>query len=329
MTVWTIESDSDPLLAAQPVKVIFDLPSVVEADVTTDSQQPLSTHQASIHFRLSSLVSSAQKKPIDQWLIRCELRDEASEVIDYKPKTTLASDLASPIKVIDSDESSRSVGLSLDGHLPTIGAAHVGTDAGKKSSLSRQFERLPPLQAVTAAGTIRRGRGVYFKMSRTGQQVLDGEKEFTVVFAVPTGWRVGLIDVTVSAQSKESTFPGIEPSMRTIADEHFVLVACRRGDHRAAQVARDLASQEHELRRLFRSHQPMQTINSLPTLIHSVASKFDRDPAPYDQLLKSVLLDKVDPHLDQQLRRQPMPIRLAVIDYDRKRRRLLKLHREN
>ena len=77
---------------------------------------------------------------------------------------------------------------------------HIGGDDQIKNSDSTQYQKRAPQQAMIAAGTTDRGRGVYFKFRWTADQVLEGEKRFRWTVAVPESWRGGLIDVQIIGQ---------------------------------------------------------------------------------------------------------------------------------
>ena len=129
----------------------------------------------------------------------------------------------------------------------------------KKTLDSYQYNQIAPVQAVTASGTIDRGRGVYFKLRWTATQVLEGEKKFTLTFRVPEAWRSGLMDVSVIAQSHHSSFAKWDDGVKTIGAANFVVAVYRQGDREAAKAAQVLAESELKLREVAASvkHPPV------------------------------------------------------------------------
>lgn len=301
-----------PTLADDPAPVRFDLPPVVAAVPAADPYDP---KRVTVELLLSSMIESPDVPRIDQWLVRCQPRDHAVQIKDYSPRTETASELATPIQVKQTREQSNSFGLSLDGGYGPAVRGNAGMDHARKDCNSLQFDRVAPEQAVTAAGTINRGRGVYFKLRWTAQQVLEGEKVFRLTLAVPRSWRGSLLDVSVVAQSEHATFAGWDREIRTIGAANFVVAVHRQGDSQAAALAGALADAEHALRSAT-SRQPTTAALSLPSMLRQFAVKLDREPAgPEDDWLARLLVGRADPHLDKQISKLPMSVRVAVLDY--------------
>jgi hypothetical protein len=266
------------------------------------------------------MIESPQAPRIDQWLIRCQPRDSQVRVVDYAPRTETASDLATPIQIKKTDEESSSVGLSVDGSYGHAIRASGGFDRGEKSTNSIQFDRLAPVQAVTASGTINRGRGVYFKLRWTARQVLEGEKTFRLTFQVSPQWRGSLMDVSVVAQSERKALGTWERKPETIGSDEFVVAIYRQGDQQAAEHARALSLAEDTIREVAAEQRPPARSSSLPVMLRQVAMKLELEPDPHDlDWMQRLLLEQADPHLDREISKLPMPVRVAVLDYDDKR----------
>ena len=100
-----------PALAAGAV-IRFDVPPTVAVKPVSD--EPDSDHILECSIRISSLIVSPDSPPIDQWLVVCQPRDRGLAIVDYSPKTNTESDMEGPIEVKRTDESSASIGLSMD-----------------------------------------------------------------------------------------------------------------------------------------------------------------------------------------------------------------------
>lgn len=238
------------------------------------------------------------------------------EIDDYAPRTETASGLATPIQVKKTAEETNGFGLSLDGAYGHAVQGKVGSDHAKKNTSTLQFDRVAPLQAVTAAGTINRGRGVYFKLRWTAQQVLEGEKTFQLTLRVPNGWRGSLLDVSVVAQSDRKSFTPWDRETRTDGSANFVVAIYRDGDAAAAELSRALADAEYTLRSTAAKHNVFGEVNSLPMMLRHVAMKLDLESSqPHQGWLQRLLAGQADPHLDKDIRQMPMPLRIAVLDY--------------
>lgn len=300
-----------PSLADAP-QVAFDLPPITAAS-STDDDPALVTFQ----LRLSSIIPAADAPRVDQWLVRCQPRNQDVLVADYAPRTETSSDLATPIQVKEIDESSQAFGISIDANHGNLVTGHAGTDHSKKTSTSQQFDRLAPHQAVTAAGTINRGRGVYFKLRWTARQVLEGEKRFSITLRVPEHWRGSLVDVSVVAQAQHKSLVSWETETKTVGSANFVIAVYRQGDSDALATAQQLADAEQALRAIARRQVRTPPSPTLPNMLRHVARKLDlQQDRPQPNWLPRVLLDQADPHLDKEICKLSMPTRLAVLNYD-------------
>jgi hypothetical protein len=174
-----------------------------------------------------------------------------------------------------------------------------------------------PVHAVTTSGTINRGRGVYFKLRWTAQQILEGEKTFRLTLKVPSGWRGTLMDVSVIAQGERKTITW-ERETKTIGSANFVVAVFKEHDRDAEAEARSLAECEYALRTLAAKHRASEAnSHSLPSVLRHVANKldFESDHQQDTDWLQRLLTNRADPHLDKQISRLPMPIRVAILDY--------------
>jgi hypothetical protein len=298
------------LCADHPQAVKFDLPPTVVADPAGPSDL------VSIQLRLSSMIETPEPLAVSQWVVRCVPRDQAIMIADYAPRTETGSEFATPIQVKQTAEESKSAGISVDAAYGHLARANLGSDHAKKNSDSVQFDRVAPLQVVTAAGTIQRGHGVYFKLRWTATQVLEGEKTFQITMRVPPGWRGGLVDVSVIAQSESKSLAPWDRDPKTIGSAEFVVAAYRSGDHEAEQLARSVSTAELTLRELADRAALRSRGKSLPGLLQQFATKLDLEPSrDQDQWVQRLVTGRADPYFDHRIKKLPMPIRVAVLDY--------------
>jgi hypothetical protein len=321
----------------------FDLPPTAVARPVDLSDRMTPTVQAGesmqIELRLSSMVSGSKLPTIDRWMVQVVPRATSWRVLDYSPRTETGTDYASPIQVKRSDESTRSIGIAADGGYGHLASAHLGADNGDKQSEAIQFDKHAPLHAVSAAGTIERGRGVYYKLRWTSQQVLEGEKTFQVAFDVPPGFRAGMLDVVVMAYGKPAKtnpisgvwaeMPLLETSSSStmLGKAHFTVAVHREGDDAAWSLARQLASAEARLRQVASGHRADTSIRSLPTLIRHVAAKIDVDSVDvHGDWTERLIAGQADPYIDPVIRKLPTDLRVVALDYNDSRRALLALN---
>jgi hypothetical protein len=300
-----------PAQASEAV-IQFDLPPTMVAETVT---QDTATLTARCELRISSLIATPGTPVIDQWLVQCQPRDPAIRIVDYAPKTEADSDVEGPIQIKISDEQTGSVGLSLDGNYGHSLHGGVGADRGSKSTNSRQYNMAAQAQTVTAAGTINRGRGVYFKLRRSAHQILEGEKVFQITLRVPRHWRGSLIDVSVVAQSERKSLGGWDRQVKTLGASKFVVAAYAGGDTEAEKLSRQLAEAEQHLQD-WASTQTAHRDTSLPALLRQVAVKLELEQPEQDlRWIRRLMAGDADPYLDQEIQRLPMDVRIAVLEY--------------
>ncbi|MGI9473024.1 MAG: hypothetical protein ACR2NZ_15900 [Rubripirellula sp.] len=310
--------------AAQRPTVHFDLPPTAAAEAVGDEMTLVT-----VELSLSSMIDTTEVPRIDQWLVRCQPRGKAISIADYAPRTETSSDLVSSIQVKRTEEESNSLGVGVNGNYGHAVHGNAGLDHSKKNTNSMQFDRVAPLHAVTASGTINRGRGVYFKLRWTAQQVLEGEKTFRLTLRVPATWRGGLVDVSVLAQSEKKSFAGWDRETQTLGSANFVVAVYRQGDRDAAAKARTLSDAEFALRSVIIEHRTAQKVTSIPSMLRHVAKKFELESVSTSEMwLQRLLLDRADAHMDAEIRKLPMPVRVAVLDYVDERDNFLAMHRQ-
>lgn len=328
--------------SAEPGHLIsFDLPPTAVA-VPISEQRPgdlMTSHESEpveITLRLSSLVSGGEMPQIDRWMVRCVPRPPAWSVINYSPRTETASEYASPIQVTTSDEQSQSLGMAADVTHGNLARGHVGIDAGTKQSEAMQYDRVAPLHAVTASGTIERGRGVYYKLRWTSTQVLEGEKEFSITFDVPAGFRTGLVDVSVVAMGRPAKTGSMAAVMshipvlgedvggiRALGEARFVVGVYAEGDPVAWRAVRAMADAEAVLRREAAQVRAPSPSRSLSTMIRHVAAKLDVDSVDlHSDWPERLIFENADPYMDPIIKRLPADLRVLVLDYCDARRQV-------
>lgn len=301
--------------------VHFDLAHTAKA-TSVESQQTL----VRCELHLSSLVIDANAPRADQWIVRCQPRDSAMQIVDYFPRTEAASEIDGSIQIKSSQESTQSFGIGVDGEYAKAISGNIGADAGKKQTETKTFNRVAPLRAVTVSGTYDRGRGVYFKLHSTAKQILEGEKVFRLTLRVPHQWSGGIIDVSVSAKSSQRGFPSWDSRSKQLATTRFAVAAYRDGDDEAASLAMQIADRERELRRIHSRHADSVAAPTLPLMLRHVAAKLDLDsPPPKADWIERLIAGQVDPYMDSHISRLPMEVRVAVIEYHEARNKLARL----
>lgn len=314
------QPDSTPATEVPAANASAAQDSPTNASAAVESAAVESAVPMTFELRLSSMIATPKPPRIDQWLVTCVPRDRSLLIADYAPKTELAGDANGPVSVKRIDESTDSIGLSIDGSYGHAVKGRAGADHGRKSSETVEFQRQAPVQAVIASGTVDRGRGVYFKLRWTSQQVLEGEKTMRITLAVPPGWRGGLVDVSVIAQSERVKLAGLDRDVETLGKARFTVAVYRDGDREAERRALALAHAEDELRSLARATRRDRSVGSLSTLLHLVAVKVDPSPDPEPAVcIERLIRGDADPHRDPAIRKLPTNVRVAALEYDERR----------
>ncbi|MCM2372515.1 hypothetical protein [Aporhodopirellula aestuarii] len=341
VTLVTLTTPPTAARGADQHVISFDLPPTAVA-VPVASQRPddlivrSGGEPVEVTLRLSSLVSGSAFPQIDRWMIRCVPRQTSWQVMNYSPRTETASEYSGTIQVKTCDEESESFGASVDLTQGSLATANVEGGKGSKQTESLQYERHAPLHAVTASGTIERGRGVYYKLRWTSTQVLEGEKEFKITFDVPAGFRAGLLDVSVVAIGRPakkssvsdafSQIPVIgedRDSMRPLGEGRFVVAVHAEGDPVAWNAAREFAEAEATLRNEARKVRATSPARSLSTLLRHVAAKLDADSVDlHSDWAERLIFNKADPYVDPIIRKLPADVRVVALEYCDARRSL-------
>jgi len=302
------------LAAADPIS--FDLPPVASA--TADPADPRVVH---VEFPLSVHVGDRSAQ-VDQLSVVIRPRFAHAQLVDYSPRTLTESDIDGSIQIRRTEEDSRTIGLGLNAHYFASGTA--AADMADKQIESVEFQRRAGVRAVVTSGTIERGHGVAFKLRRTGQQVLEGEKLFAVSLEVPASWRASLIDVAVAAEHLDQQFFTGAVDVKTVGRSTFCVAIHRGGDVGAAKLASRLSRQEMRLRTIAKREPRTKGIAAVfPVSLGSVFEKRGRR----DGWVERIIAEQADVYLDEQIAELPVSQRVAVLDYAEARDEFLDLNR--
>lgn len=235
--------------------VRFDVPQVVEAKVLESSEDGGGDLLITVEMTISIIVDSLSAPRIDQLVVEMTPRGGSAMVVDYAPRTELASNYSGGIEVQQTDESSRSVGVSVDAGYPPVGGGNLSAARSEKNVSSVKFNRVAPMHLIAASGTTRRGRGVYFKFRSTDQQIIEGDRTLRVTFRVASTWQGEWIEVLILGDSHSSGFSsgvaslaGITSKPQRVGAGRFLVATYRPDSDRARDLARRLADAEADMR---------------------------------------------------------------------------------
>lgn len=313
-----VQFDVVSISAARPVEADENSPAVAAG--STEGQR------VAIDLQLSALITSPTAPRIDQMLIEVDVLDAGVLVDDFSPRTQLASPLSGDIAVERTEEANKRLGFNVTGHYSEFLHGDIGGDLGEKQTENRKFQRVAPMEVVAASGTTNRGRGVFFKLRATPTQVLEGDKPFSIVLRIPATWRGGMLRVRATAQVVRRGLPGMGADPVTVGDDEFLVATFLAGDMEARRAAMDVAAAERQLRLVARDQDRAIRQRSTANVFHQVATALDLTPPRIAaDWMQRTLFETVDPHHDAEIRRLPVDVRVAVLDYQEAKRTLRSL----
>ena len=292
--------------------VSFDIAPIVAAqDVSTDDFLRSNPDEKLVRIRIpvSSLVSLRSEKSLVQYLVIISSLDGPSDfqIVDFSPKTELASDVEGTVKVERTEGSTGSLGVNAFAlrELPVKGEATAAVS--KKLTNATRVEQLPRLELVSASGTMDRGRSVYFKIKPSSQSTLEGDKVYEIVARVPYGWRADTLQVRCSAFSHPPRAKQQVSNVSVCVTDRFVVGVYVSGDEAAKQSVRRLATTQSHLKTLAFRHADAIEDETYPTWGHRLGAAFSlvkpRIPAHWlDQLITSHDYHSFERHLPRQVR---------------------------
>jgi hypothetical protein len=238
--------------AAASPHVQFDAAYAVACrDASPPEFREANPHQRLIEARLevSTLLKSGSDDDLAELYYRFTSPHRTLEISDYLPKTTLATDIAGNIAYEEKSENSASFGISLAGAY--FHAAKAGLDAGvgSKSGKTVRYEKLPPLDSVTASGTIQRGTGVYFKLRPSTRTTLEGGTEFVLLLRVPAEWRADYLQLDCQAAGWRRGPVRALDERANCGGASFSIALHLEGDEEARTAALEFVAAENRLRR--------------------------------------------------------------------------------
>ena len=237
ISLLTITANLTP--AASP-QVAFDVASLVECrDVTTPEFAKLHRNERLIEARLqiSALVSGGSTDKLTELFYRIDSPERSMQVVDYLPRTTLASDYAGNVGIEEKVEQSTALGLNAAGAYGPLTASNATLSASDKNANCRRYELLPPLETVAASGTLERGNGVYFKLRPTARNSVEGAKEIIVILRTPSTWRADYVTVRCQALGQPSHVPFSSRETQICGQGSFVVALYLASDEDARVAA--------------------------------------------------------------------------------------------
>jgi len=234
-----------PALAEAP-RVRFDMPYAVACrDVTPPEFVEMHPGYKLMEAKLeiSSLLAGGHEKDLTHFFIRVESPVRTLIISDYLPKTKHEA-TASSVTKEDSTERAIALGVNLSEkyELLTLPGPSAGIGQSKKSSI--KYELLPPLETVAASGTLDRGSALFFKIKSSPRNLLEGTREYGLIFKVPTNWRADYLRVRCEAEGIRRNIISTFDEQITCGNREFLVALYQDGDEAARRLAENFARRE-------------------------------------------------------------------------------------
>ena len=303
--------------ASQPV-VTFDIRDVVVCrDITTDEFAASNPGQKLIEakFQISSLIRGDAQQ-LAELFHRIESPRPDLRVVDYHPRTTLDTDIASNVGVETGVEATRSAVFGLAGKYDGYLSGDASASKASKDSTTYRYELLPPMDLVAASGTTRRGTGAYFKLRPSPRTSLEGAKDFVIILRVPQSWRADYVRVTCESLGRTSGGGLIPSDLVPCGRARFLVALHQEGDASARRAAENFVYSASRLHTLAHTHEREIRKRSLPSFAHRLGRAFSvMDPKIPENWLDRVIRSPAHAEMGTFVHRLPDEIHTAAAIY--------------
>ena len=261
-------------------------------------------------MQISALVTSGSAAELAELLYEAVAPERRISIHDYSPQTQLSTDVIGSINVQKTNSDGRRASIGLNGAFESILRADASGGAESSESKSESYKTTPPRELVSAAGTVHRGHGVYFKLKHSPQTSLEGSREFVLTLRVPTDWRGDYLRVNCLARNARG---------EQLGRSSFLVPIYDRSDPQAKQLAVLLNQQERQLLNIAAAYRGEIDRLRKPTVIHELSLARPEIPANW---LVQILAGTAGAKPLAFERQLPQRMQSAINDYRRALHRL-------
>ncbi len=308
----------------------FDAPAISVAEQVNPAvvNTPLTGGKLiRVKIALSTFLSPEFQGTVSEYAVEIECPQQTMRVVDFWPKTELYSEVQGTVSVDNTYHKDSHFAFNVSGGYEPFVRGNANGEFNEKVDSHQQYQRKPPMQVLTSAGTVRRGFGVFYKFRPGPVPQLEGEREVAILFEVPANWRADLMQVSMHAVGQNGS-----SRTQTLGHSRLWMTVHQQGDQAAATQAQRYVTQERGLRALAAASQKQIEEKSLPTIWHKVGAALDVvDPKIPTDFMTQVLFGASqpkslqNPRFDQGTNRLPVDLRVAILDYWEQREAILKL----
>ncbi len=305
----------------------FDVPAIapayhlVEAPVTP--QLPNSRF-VEVSFDVTTNVPATFQGAVREIIVEVRSNHEDVQVADYAPKTETYSTVDGTIRVMTSYNQKRNASIDATGFYPVFASAKGHASFEDEGNRVVEQNEVAAQQLLTAAGTLDRRTGVYFKLRANPQTVIEGARRFSLLLEVPLQWRADLLDVRTYAFGV-STTPFASKSEQLLSSNRYHVAVYQVGDEQASYQALEFNRQHVRLQTEAIRYANEVERRSSPTPIHQIGTALNlMKPIISENWLEEWVFgsqyQKPYPSL-------PVNLKVAMLDFQDARTRLLAMSR--
>lgn len=294
--------------------VDFDVPAIAPAQAaisTSVGPQLPDSRFVEVAIDVTTIVSPTTKNDVNEVVIEIRTQHEDVQVADYAPRTETYSNIDGTIKVTQNHSTQREAALDATGMYPVFATATGHTAINDATSRTVEQHEVAARQMLTAAGTLDRRTGVYFKIRSNPQTVIEGARRLSLLLEVPQSWRGDLLEVRTHAfgKSRETL---ASKSERLLMAKRFHVAIYQVGDEVASQRAMEFSRQHLRLQQSADQYASEVARRANPTPLHQIGSVLNVvKPEIADNWLEAWVFGN-----QYQKPEEAMPIKLKVIMLD-------------
>ncbi len=302
-------------MVAEPVN-----PAVVETPLTGGKL-------VRVRIPVSTFLSPEFTGQVSEYVVEIDSPQQSMRVVDFWPKQELYSDVQGTVSVDNKYHKDSHFAFNVSGGYEPFVRGNANGEFNERIDSHQQYQRKPPMQLLTSAGSVRRGFGVFYKFRPGPVPQLEGQREVAILFEVPNQWRADLLQVSMHAVGQEGS-----GRPQTLGVNRLWMTLHQEGDQAAAAQAQRYVTQERALRTLAAASQKQIEEKALPTIWHKMGAALEvvepKIPADYmTQILFGASPAKglSQPYFDNGTNRLPVNVRVAILDYWEQRDAIMKL----
>ena len=315
---------------ADAPRVQFDVaPAVACRDVTPPEFSEVNPDERLVEarFQISALMHLGNEDDLVEFLYVIDSPQRTMQVEDYLPKTTLSTDVVGSLGVDRRNENTLTNGVKLDGDISDYVKANVSRARTKTTGERVQYERLPPLELLSASGTMNRGAAAYFKLKPSPRTSLEGAKDFVLILRVPAAWRGDCVRLQCNAIGYDRGVVRHLDETKHVGRGEFHVALYAEGDLQAKQAAARVVDSERQFREVVVARQRAISNNRFRTPVHKIGSLLNvAQPSIPDAWFENLLRNPAESDLERYGRHLPEEVRTTAEQYRTAKAKLHKLN---